>query len=58
MLRQPVHVVGEDGGFVTGAGDGNVAESGAEQVGMDASVHVDGDAPGGESWALWLVSTH
>ncbi len=43
------HVVGEERGLVAGAGEGDVAEAGVEQVRVDAGVGVDKDAFGGES---------
>ena len=42
------HVVGKDRGLVAGAGDGNVAEAGVEQVRVDPSVSVNENAVGGE----------
>jgi len=41
-------VVGEERGLVAGAGDGNVAEAGVEQVRVDPSVSVNENAVGGE----------
>ena len=41
-------VVGEERGLVAGAGDGNVAEAGVEQVRVDPSVSVNENAFGGE----------
>ena len=49
VLAEPVHIVGEDGGFVAGAGDGDIAEAGAEQVGMDAGIGMDENTFGRES---------
>ena len=43
------HVVGEERGLVAGAGDGDVAEAGVEQVRVDAGIGVDEDAFGCES---------
>ena len=43
------HVVGEERGLVAGAGDGNVAEAGVEQVRVDPSVSVNENAFGGEA---------
>jgi hypothetical protein len=43
------HVVGEEGGLVAGARDGDVTETGVEQVRMDAGVGIDEDALGGET---------
>ena len=40
------HVVGEDYGIVTGAGDGNVGKSRVEQVWVNAGVSVNEDALG------------
>lgn len=56
MLTKPVHIIGENHRLLTGARHGNVAEAGAEQVGMDAGVGVDEDALGVSPWALWLVT--
>jgi len=42
-------VVGKERGLVAGAGDGDVAEAGVEQVRVDAGVGVDEDALGGET---------
>jgi hypothetical protein len=42
------HVICEDRGIVAGAGDGDVAEEGVEQVGVDAGIGVDENAFGGE----------
>jgi hypothetical protein len=41
-------VVGEERGLMAGAGDGNVAEAGVEQVRVDPSVSVNENAFGGE----------
>ena len=43
------HVVGEERGLVAGAGDGDVAEAGVEQVRVDAGIGVNEDAVGGEA---------
>ncbi len=43
------HVVGVKCGLVAGAGNGDVAEAGIEQVGVDAGIGVDEDAFGGEA---------
>ena len=43
------HVVGEERGLVAGAGDGDVAEAGVEQVWVDAGIGVNEDAFGGEA---------
>jgi hypothetical protein len=43
------HVVGEEGGLVAGARDGDVTETGVEQVRVDACVGIDEDALGGEA---------
>jgi len=43
------HVVGEERGLVAGAGNGNVAEAGVEQVWVNAGVGVHEDALGGEA---------
>ena len=40
------HVVGEERGLVTGAGNGDVPEPGVEQVRMDAGISVHEDALG------------
>ena len=42
-------IVSEDSGLVAGAGDGDVAEAGVEQIRVDAGICVDEDAFGGES---------
>jgi hypothetical protein len=55
LRGQPVQVVGEEGGFVAGAGDGDAAELRVEQVRMKTRVGVDEDAFGVSPWALWLV---
>jgi hypothetical protein len=38
------HVVGEERGLVAGAGDGDVAKAGVEQVRVDASIGVNEDS--------------
>ena len=43
------HVVSEKRGLVAGAGDGDVAEAGVEQVRVDAGIGVNEDAFGGEA---------
>ena len=43
------HVVGEERGLVAGAGDGDVAEAGVEQVRVNAGIGVDENALGGET---------
>ena len=43
------YVVGKKGCIVAGAGDGDIAKTGVEQVWMDAGVGVDQDALGGKS---------
>ena len=43
------YVVGKERGFVAGAGDGNVAETGVEQVRVDAGIGIDENALGGEA---------
>ena len=43
------HVVGEERSLVAGAGDGDVAEAGVEQVRVDAGVGVDENALGGKA---------
>ena len=43
------HVVGEERGLVAGAGDGDVAEAGVEQVWVDAGIGVNEDAVGREA---------
>jgi hypothetical protein len=48
LLAETSNVVSEDGSFAAGAGDGDVAESGAEQVGMNACIGVDEDALRGQ----------
>jgi len=42
-------VVGEERGLVAGAGDGDVAEAGVEQVRVDAAIGVNENAFGGEA---------
>ena len=42
------HVVGEERGLMAGAGDGDIAKAGVEQVRVDAGIGVDEDAFGGE----------
>jgi len=42
-------VVGKERGFMAGAGDGDVAEAGVEQVRVDAGIGVDQDTLGGEA---------
>ena len=49
VLTKPVHIIGENHRLLTGARYGNVAEAGAEQVGMDAGVGVNKDTFAGES---------
>ena len=49
LLGQPVDVIGKDGGFMAGAGNGDVTEARTEQVGMDTGVGVNEDTFGGES---------
>lgn len=44
-----VHVVGEKSGLMAGARNGNVAETGIEQVWVDAGVSIDQDAFCGET---------
>ena len=41
-------VVSEDRGLVAGAGDGDIAEAGIEQVRVDTGIGVNEDAFGGE----------
>ena len=43
------HIVGEERGLVAGAGDGNVAEAGVEQVRVNAGVGVNENAFGGKA---------
>jgi hypothetical protein len=43
------HVVGEERGLVAGAGDGDVAEAGVEQIWVDARIGVNEDAFRGEA---------
>ena len=43
------HVVGEEGGLVAGARDGDVTETRVEKVRVDAGIGVDQDALGGET---------
>ena len=43
------HIVGEEGGLVAGAVDGDVAEAGVEQVRVDAGVCIHKHALGGEA---------
>ena len=43
------HVVGEERGFMAGAGDGDVGEAGVEQVRVDARISVNEDAFGGKA---------
>ena len=43
------HVVGEECRLVAGAGDGDVAEAGVEQIRVDARIGVNEDAFGGEA---------
>ena len=49
LRAQLGHVVGEEGGLVAGARDGDVTETGVEQVRMDAGVGIDEDAFSGEA---------
>ena len=48
MGREFCQVVGEERGLVAGAGDGDVAEAGVEQVRVDPSVSVNENTFGGE----------
>ena len=48
MGRKFCQVVGEERGLVAGAGDGNVAEAGVEQVRVDPRVSVNENAFGSE----------
>ena len=43
------HVVGEERGLVAGAGDGDVAEAGVEQIRVDAGIGVNEDAVAGKA---------
>ena len=43
------NVVGKERGLAAGAGDGNVAEAGVEQVWVDAGVGMDEDALSGKA---------
>src|SRR5579875_3342388 len=47
VLREPRHVVGEDCCLVAGAGYGDVAEAGVQEVGMNACIGVNKNALGG-----------
>lgn len=49
LLCEPVYVVGEDRRFVAGAGNRHVAETGIEQVGMNAGISVNQDTLSGKS---------
>jgi hypothetical protein len=50
------HVVGEEYGLVAGAGDGDIAKAGVEQVRVDAGVGVHKDTFSGET--LRTVAGH
>jgi len=43
------HVVGEERGLMAGAGDGDIAEAGVEEVWVDAGIGVNENAFGSEA---------
>jgi hypothetical protein len=57
LWAELAHVVGKERGLVAGAGDGDVAKTGVEQVRVDAGIGVDQNALGGEALRACLRSS-
>jgi hypothetical protein len=49
LSPKPCDVIGEEHELMTGAGDGNVSEAGADQVRVDAGIGIDQDAFGSQT---------